>query len=204
MPHFVINPNFLASCSQLFDISIYSNGDVIIQEGDHDMRIYWILQGACRLTKRIPFIKRAGRAESILYEEGAQLQEGDEIVYVDLKIQEMDMWDHFPGLSQQALRVKEMQSIDPERAENMMKGWLGNTEVNPSVAEYSVIASARTEVASLLRTDYIRYSDETMLLETVGHKNLFAVSNKEVREAFEESKKWDSYKKNVLGKQKKN
>jgi CRP-like cAMP-binding protein len=194
------SPEFLQKANSSFELAIYSAGDVIITEGSHEHRIYWIVSGSCKCVKKIPFIQKKNSPNKELhkYDVGAPLGPNDELVEHVFDIQELDPTDHFPGLPPDTTRIKEIAQMDQERGDLIMKGFLGDKEVDPSIAEYSVIATARTEIASLLKSDYIKFATEQMIHETLQQKNLFNVSVKEVQQTFLDQLNWMTYKKNLV------
>jgi CRP-like cAMP-binding protein len=82
LPHFIISEAFLNETLALFDISIYSANDVIVNQGLADENIHFVLSGSCRSKKTVQFImkKTAKGTDYKAYTEGSNLVSGEVIV----------------------------------------------------------------------------------------------------------------------------
>jgi hypothetical protein len=98
------------------------------------------------------------------------------------------------------MSIKELMKEDSERAELMLRGYLGalDSDEDPSLSSITVTASCRTEIASIRRVDYTRFATREMILATLHQKNLYNVSTKEVQATFLEQKKWSLFKQSIV------
>lgn len=134
------------------------------------------------------------------YDPSKILLPNEEVLQVTLDIQELESSDHFPGIPPESNKIKEILSVDTEKAMSMLRGYFGNssTDNDVSLAQFSVIATSRSEIASISKIDYISAATPDMLAETLIQKNMYSVSIREVQEAFLDQQKWKSYKKNLV------
>lgn len=197
LPHFTKYKDFLAKTNPLFEILVYSSGDTILTEGQAETKIYFILEGHCKCTKKVPFIQKKGSGgkDIAIYEPSVPMGPNDEIIEHTFTIQELETSDHFPGINPE---TKKLNQIDLERA-----ALTSETDFDATILEFSVTATSRIEVASIARSDYIKYATPDMLVETVQQKNLYEISVRQVQEGFLEKLKWDSYKRNTVDHMKK-
>ncbi|KAJ3312413.1 hypothetical protein HDV04_003172 [Boothiomyces sp. JEL0838] len=197
LPHFTKYKDFLAKTNSLFEILVYSTGDNILTEGQAETKIYFILEGHCKCTKKVPFIQKKGSGgkDIAIYEPSVPMGPNDEIIEHTFTIQELETSDHFPGINPE---TKKLNQIDLERA-----ALTSETDFDATILEFSVTATSRIEVASIARSDYIKYATPDMLVETVQQKNLYEISVRQVQEGFLEKLKWDSYKRNTVDHMKK-
>lgn len=173
-------------------------GDVVMSEGEISDRIFWILDGNCRCAKTVPLVlkKGPGGNEYGIYEKGQVLGPNEEVIQQSLDIQNFEQSDHFPGLTPDATNIKEIIDTDREKAGFMLRGYMGKEgEEDAAYVQYSVVATSRTEIASISKFDYIRFASMGMIQETIQQKNLYNVSIREVQEAFIEEQNWAKFKK---------
>ncbi|KAJ2992372.1 Cyclic nucleotide-binding domain-containing protein 2 [Globomyces sp. JEL0801] len=201
LEHFRKHPDFLKQTNTLFDLCVYSTNDTILTEGGAEHRVHFILQGSCKCVKKIPFIqKKTASKELSIMEPGQVIGNNEELVEHLFIIQELDTSDHFPGISIDAREANKTHN-DPDNTDHLIPGHVGaESDFDPTLVEYSVIATSRVEVASIPRVDYIKYATQDMIEETLHQKNLYNVSIKEVQLSFLEKMNWDNFKKNVVGK----
>ena len=201
LSYFASNRSFLENSKGCFEITIYSIGDIIINEGDMIDRFYFIMNGSCRCTKSVPFISKKNFPVKQLfpYDQNKLLGPQEEIVHCVLDFQALETSDHFPGIPPEANRIKEILEVDSERANSMLRGYIGDSkEDGMYLCQYSVIATSRSEIASISKIDYITHATRSMIAENLMQKNLYHVSIKEVQDAFLAQQQWESYKKTQM------
>lgn len=204
LPHFMKSPDFLSKSNPSFEVATYSANDVILQEGAVVHKLYWVLSGSCKCTKKIPFVQRKnGNDKELFICDSSPLRPGDEVIERTFEIQQLDTSDHFPGLPPASIQAKEFGQIDHENSA-LISQFLRESDADSSVAEYSVIAVTKTEIASLLKSDYIKFASEEMIEDTLMQKNLYHVSVAEVQRTFLEEMNWLNYKKQLMEGIKKN
>ncbi|KAJ3322532.1 TBC1 domain, member 5 [Boothiomyces sp. JEL0866] len=197
LPHFTKHKDFLAKTNSLFEVVVYSMGDTILTEGQAETKIYFILEGNCKCTKKVPFLQKKGSGgkDISIYESNMPVGPNEEIIEHTFTIQELETSDHFPGINPE---TKKLNQVDIERA-----ALASETDFDATILEFSVTATSRIEVASIPRSDYMKFATPDMLVETIQQKNLYEVSVRQVQEGFLEKLKWDSYKKNTVDNMKK-
>lgn len=202
LSHFANSDSFLRNSKGCFEISVYSNGDVVMLEGDISDRIYFVLKGTCKCTKTVSFIRNkkslVREKELSIHIPDQVLGPNEELVQYTLDIQELETSDHFPGIPPEANKIKEVLDIDSDKANSMLRGFFGEKEEDLSVAHYSVVATGKCELASISKIDYITHATKEMLSETLLQKNLYSVSEREVQQAFIDQQEWKSYKQKVV------
>ncbi|KAJ3275259.1 hypothetical protein HDV01_000986 [Terramyces sp. JEL0728] len=191
LPHFTKHKEFLLKTNSLFEVLVYSMGDVILTEGQTESKIYFILEGNCKCAKKVPFIQKKGSAgkDMGIYEQNMTVGPNEEIIEHTFTIQELETSDHFPGINPE---TKKLNQVDIERA-----AMTSETDFDTTILEFSVAASSRIEVACIARSDYMRFATPDMLVETIQQKNLYDVSVRQVQEGYLQKLKWDSFKKNT-------
>eukprot|EP00842_Homolaphlyctis_polyrhiza_P004547 jgi/Hompol1/5093/HPOL_000489-RA len=184
----------------LVEMGIYEANETIIYEGTQITKIHWIVSGSCRCVKVIPFVQRTTQ---IGFEKATrQLRAHDgvtpcaadeEILETPLTIQELENWDHFPGLP----IVTDVNDYTFNR-EIYIKSLEDANGVPTLKAEYSVFSTSKVEIASIAIADYLRLAPVSLILEVLRGKNLVDVSTTQLQEAYLEKRKWETYKKSVV------
>nr|KAJ3422746.1 hypothetical protein HK105_006559 [Polyrhizophydium stewartii] len=192
-----------ATANSFFELSTYEPNETILYEGTEATKISWILSGSCRCVKVVPFVQKTMQ---IGFEKAArQLRPYDgttlcgpeeEVIHTTLTIQELDAWDHFPGLP----------AVEPATTEYTFNKdaylrRLGSDLDASSVklkAEYSVFTSSKVEIASISILDFVRLADAHTVLEVLSNKNQINVAISQLQEAYIEKRKWETFKKSVV------
>ncbi|KAI9364444.1 hypothetical protein DFJ73DRAFT_756231 [Zopfochytrium polystomum] len=203
IPHFQLaHASVIERAAQCTQLHTFQPQEPIVQEGLENFSIFWIVRGACRAVKVVPFVKRRTTPESAVhrrrfhvegYEAGKTvLGEGDVVAMQVVKVRELGPGDHFPEM------VAVMSAEKFNRIELMAK--LSSDDPNRIDARsyVSVIATTKVEVVSMTRVDYARVASNEMILKMMADRDLLRVPVDLLQQAIIEKRNWDAFKQGVV------
>jgi CRP-like cAMP-binding protein len=196
LQHFKLDPSFLEKCSANFELTIYSQNDIIVTEGNHESKIYWILSGTCKCTKKLSFLEKQtpNGIDIKPLTKGMKVDSNEKILTYDFDLIELEATDHFPGIHPESVDLKRMVTSDQDNYNSLMRGFLGDAELDSSIIEYSVVATSTTEIAMIQKSDYLNFASEKMIEETSLQKNMFNITTEQLQKDFLEQVEWSKFK----------
>jgi hypothetical protein len=196
---FTNTPSFFQKVAIFFEFSVWEQDEVIQEQDKPADHFYWIIQGSCMVSKRIPFVTQSLLGHTTLRafdpatENFTPLKTSDreeKIDYITLKTHEnLEIGDHFPYIPLDAVAASQFNIKKEDVYINRLK----------SGCEYSVVAnSAKVITASVNFADFMDIASASVIKAMIDTCKITRFPLKILQEQYLNQRAWDIHKKNTI------
>jgi len=196
---FTAIPSFFQKVAIFFEFSVWEQDEVIQSQDNPTDHFYWIIQGSCIITKRIPFINqtvlghttlRALDSETETFTPIKTSDREERIDYITLKTHDnLEIGDHFPYIPLDARAASEFAIKKEDVYIHRMK----------SGCEYSVVAaSPKVMTASINFADFMDIASTNVIRAMIDTSKITRFPLKILQEQYLSQRAWDAHKKNTI------
>lgn len=179
--------------SIFFEFKSFEKGEVITKQDEIIDNIFWILDGAVRVTRVVPFISKTqyGKVSQRPYDKSIPFtpvktaDTEEKVVYVEVETQlDISAGEWFPSLPTQDQFHIDKTTLFQQRFK--------------SPVEHQYTASLKTLVAFVPFADFVDLAPESAVIAMIQSTPTHQSNMGEIQQLYLEHRNWESYKKQTM------
>ncbi|KAJ3310623.1 Cyclic nucleotide-binding domain-containing protein 2 [Boothiomyces sp. JEL0838] len=183
--------------SNFFHVYNYSKNSVIVEQGSQITEMQFIIEGSCKVTRLLPFIKSSFN-KAIL--QPCTFEDMHEPLYTTVKVDTQDLFQgaHYPTIPK--LFTDQEVMTESEFTKNLYYDLYNNFDPQNHhiYHKYGIIADENVQIASMRIQDFIHMAPKVLLYRMIMQPSVELYDAKELQLKYLSQVDWNEKKQEIL------
>ncbi|KAJ3364637.1 hypothetical protein HDU91_002476 [Kappamyces sp. JEL0680] len=195
------------NASKYMDVMEFKENEFILNEGDYNNFLFFIIQGTCSILRTVTFTKTP-LGKYVKRVASDEVPKGSSIVDMRLQTQVLGVGEYFPNLPKLHIHQGLDSLLSAEFSKNLKASYcefyssLANEKANSlaTILPYSVKAETYCVVASISYFELVSLVNDELMFKMLRQFPVAVPNQETLEEHFLQEKDWETFKKEIVQK----